>query len=256
MLKKKIEQDGFEPELLSALICDIYDTTLDRSLWPSVLKKVTGFVRGSAAAIFWNDAANNSGDIYFEDGGIAPYYRDIYFSKYVKLNPTMTPRLFAPAEVPMATADLIPYNEFLKSRLYREWALPQRLVDFVSIILEKSAAKSAMLGVFRNERQGQGDDEMRRRMRLLGPHIRRAVLIARVVDLKQAETTMLTQALDRFRAAMLFVDAAGRIVHANAAAHSLLTEGDIVRVAGGKLISKSPAKWRRSSGYRFRRLSG
>jgi hypothetical protein len=85
-----------ELEILSSLIGDIYDTTLDRSLWPNVLKKIAAFVPGCAAAVFWDDAANDSGDVYFEDGGIAPAYRDLYFAKYIQLNPTTTPRLFAP----------------------------------------------------------------------------------------------------------------------------------------------------------------
>jgi hypothetical protein len=90
--------------------------------------------------------------------------------------------LFAPAEEPIATADLVPYEEFLKTRFYQEWARPQGLIDFISITLEKSATKSAMFGVFRHERQGSIDDETRRRMRLLGPHMKRAVLISKVVD--------------------------------------------------------------------------
>jgi hypothetical protein len=226
-----------EPEILSSLIGDIYDTTLDRSLWPSALKKITKFVRGEAAAVFWSDAANNSGDIYLEDGGIPPYYRDLYFEKYVKLNPTTTPRFFADAETPISTGDLLPYDEFLQTRFYREWARPQRLVDFASITLEKSATKSAMFGVFRHEREGLVDDEMRRRMRLVGPHIRRAVLIAKIVDLKQTEAVMFAQTLDGLRAATFLVDATGRIVHANVAGHLLLTEGDVLRAVAGKLVS-------------------
>ena len=38
-------------EVLSSLIGDIYDTTLDQSLWPSVLKKIAIFVRGAASAV-------------------------------------------------------------------------------------------------------------------------------------------------------------------------------------------------------------
>jgi DNA-binding CsgD family transcriptional regulator len=226
-----------EIESLSSLIGDIYDTTLDRSLWPHVLKKIAVFVRGSAAAVFWNDASSYSGDVYFEDGGISPFYRDLYFQKYVRLNPITTPRFFAPSDLPVATGDLVPYDEFLKTRFYREWAQPQGLVDFVSITLEKAATKSAMVGVFRHERQGLVDDDMRRRMSLLGPHIRRAVLIARVIDLKQTDASTFTQTLDGLRVAIFLVDGSGRIVHANTAGHSLLTETDVLRVTAGRLVS-------------------
>jgi DNA-binding CsgD family transcriptional regulator/PAS domain-containing protein len=234
------EAKGREPELLSSLIGDIYDTTLDRSLWPSVLKKLAAFVQGVSAAVFWDDAANYSGDVYFEDGGITPFYRDLYFEKYIKFNPITTPRFFAPTEVPVATGDLLPYDEFLKTRFYLEWARPQGLVDFASITLEQATTKSAMFGVFRHERHGLVDEDMRRRMRLLGPHIRRAVLIAKVFDLKDAEATMFSQTLDGLRAAIFLVDPNGRIVHANAAGHVLLSETDVLRPVAGKLAAGEP----------------
>ena len=60
-----------------------------------------------------------------------------------------------------------------------------------------------MYGVFRHERHGLADEEARRRMRLLVPDIRRAVLIAKVIDLKQAEAAMLAQTLDGLRTAMM-----------------------------------------------------
>jgi DNA-binding CsgD family transcriptional regulator len=229
------EANARETELLSSLIGDIYDTTLDRSRWPATLKKIAAFVRGASAAVFWDDAAGGGGDVYFEDGGIDPNYRDLYFEKFVHCNPITTPRFFAQTEVPVATADLVPYDEFLTTRFYREWAQPQGLVDFASITLEKSVTKSAMFGVFRHERHGLVDEEMRRRMLLLGPHIRRAVLIAKVFNVKEGEAAMFSQSLDGLRAAIFFVDANGRIVHANAAGHFLINEADVLRAAAGKL---------------------
>jgi DNA-binding CsgD family transcriptional regulator/PAS domain-containing protein len=226
-----------ESEALSGLISDIYDTVLDRSLWPVALKKATVFVQGDASAIYWNDAANNHGDVLFEDGGIAPEWRQLYFEKYVRLNPTLTPRYFATVEEPAATGDLVPYEEFLKSRFYREWARPQRLVDFVSIFLEKAAAKAAMFGVFRHERHGLVDEEMRRRMRLIAPHLRRAAMISKVVSLKQTEASSLTQAMDGLRTGVVLVDAEGKILHANVAAHAILGEGHVLRASGGHLVS-------------------
>jgi DNA-binding CsgD family transcriptional regulator/PAS domain-containing protein len=226
-----------ESEELSALIAEIYDTVLDRSFWPAALKKTTVFVQGQASAIYWNDAANNSGDVLFDDGGIDPKYRQLYFEKYVALNPTLTPRCFAAVEEPMATADLIPCDEFLKTRFYREWAKPQGLIDFVSIFLEKATAKAAMFGVFRHEQQGIVDQETRRRMRLIAPHMRRAAMISKVVNLKQTQATSLTEAMDGLRAGVIFVDAEGRILHANAAAQGILDQANILRVSSGRLVS-------------------
>jgi hypothetical protein len=64
---------------------------------------------------------------------------------------------------------------------------PQGLVDVLNVALDKTATSAAMYCVFRHKRDGQVDDEMRRRMGLIVPHLRRAVLIGRVIELKTAE---------------------------------------------------------------------
>ncbi|SRR5579871_4917357 len=226
-----------ESEQLSALIAQIYDAVLDRSLWPAALKTASAFVPGHASAIYWNDTANDSGDVFFDDGGIDPERRQLYFEKYVALNPTLTPRLFAAVEEPVATADLVPYDEFLKTRFYREWAEPQGLVDFVSVFLEKAAPKAAMFGVFRHRHQGIVDRETRRRMGLIAPHLRRAAMISKIVNLQH---TTLTEAMDELRAGVFVVDASGHIIYSNRTANEIVRAADYLRGPGGRLCARQP----------------
>jgi DNA-binding CsgD family transcriptional regulator len=81
------------------------------------------------------------------------------------------------------------------------------------------------------------DDEMRARMRLLVPHVRRAVLIGRAIGFKQAEAAAFKQTLDALSAAVFLLDAGGRIVHANSAGHELLDASDVLRVTGDRLVA-------------------
>src|SRR5271165_3331820 len=81
------------------------------------------------------------------------------------------------------------------------------------------------------------DDEMRARMRLLVPHVRRAVLIGRAIGFKQAEAAAFAQTLDALSAAVFLLDAGGRIVHANSAGHELLDASDVLRVTGDRLVA-------------------
>src|SRR5436190_10858234 len=184
----------FDPSPLS-LIGDIYDAVLDASRWPSVLEKAAAFVGGPAASLFSKDAASRSGALVY-DHGIDPHYKRLYFEKYVKLDPTNTGQFLARIGEPVATADVIPYEEFIETRFYREWAAPQGLVDFVSSVLDRSATSMAMFGVFRDQDDGLVDAPARERMRLITPHIRRAVLIGRVIDLGQAKAATLHEVFD------------------------------------------------------------
>src|SRR5262245_62507331 len=133
---------------LSALIGGIYDAALNASRWTTVLGHAARFVGGPAAALFMKSAASKTGAVAY-DYGTDPHFRQLYFEHYIKLDPTTTGQFFAEIDEPIATGDVIPYEEFLETRFYREWAQPQGLVDFVVSILDKSATSAAMFGVFR-----------------------------------------------------------------------------------------------------------
>lgn len=225
-----------ESERLSALIGDIYDAALDPSLWPRLLKKCSGFVGGYAGALFAKDAASRTGDVVYY-AGIDPQYERLYFEKIIKVDPLTVGHVLAEVEVPIAVADIMDYDEFLETRAYQEWGKPQGIVDILNVALDKTPTSAAMFCVFRHERHGRVDDEMRRRMRMIVPHIRRAVLIGRMIDLKTAEAATFADALDGLSAGMVLVDARGRIVHANAAAHVMLSTGDMLRTSDGRLIA-------------------
>jgi DNA-binding CsgD family transcriptional regulator len=226
-----------EVEAVSSLIGDIYDAALDPALWDGVLPKARALIGGCAAALFSKDATRKSLNVHYDDGGLDPRYKQLYFDKYVKLDPTTTGHVFAEIGQPISTADLFPVGEFRDTRFYREWSQPQGLADFVCAVLDKTATSAAMFGVFRHERDGPVDEETRRRMRLIVPHIRRAVLIGRVIDLKTAEAATLADTLDGISAGMLLVDQSGRIVHANAGGHAMLSERSVLRAVGGRLVA-------------------
>ena len=222
-----------EAEQVSSLIGNIYDAAVNPALWVDVVDKARGFVGGSSGALFSKDATRKSVDVYYDDGGLDPHYKQLYFDKYEKLDPLTSGHFFAEIEEPMATADLMPLDEFQDTRFYREWVQPQGLVDFACAVLDKSATSAAMFGVFRHERDGVVDNETRERMRLIVPHIRRAVLIGRAIDLKTAEAATFADTLDGISAGMFLVDETGGIVHANASGHAMLAEGSVLRAACG-----------------------
>ena len=84
------------------------------------------------------------------------------------------------------------------------------------------------------------DDLMRRRMQLIVPHVRRAVMIGNAIDLRTARTEAFAEALDGLSAAMFLVDAKGGIVHANISGHAMLGEGQILRSVQDVLTAADP----------------
>lgn len=218
------------------LVGKIYDAALDSSLWREVVGKAGRFVGGPAAAIFSKSPITRKGNLHCVSG-IEPHFQQLYFERYVKIDPTTVGQYFGDIGQPIAAADLISCSEFLETQFYAEWARPQGLVDFISAALDKSLASVTLFVVFRHERDGRVDDEMHRRMRLIVPHIRRSVLIGRLIDFSSAEAAPFADTLDGLQTAICTVDLAGRIVHANVACRAILDAADPLSISGGRLVA-------------------
>src|SRR5689334_23129406 len=165
-----------DSEQLSSVIGEIYDAAVDPSLRFGVLPNCSKFVGGSAAAFFCSDTARKSCSAAYYSG-IDSHYKRLIIDKCIRADPLMMAHVFARIGEPVAITDIFPNEELRQAATYQEWGRPQGLVDLLSVALDKSATSAALLMVFRHERDGQVDDEMRRRMRLIIPHVRRAVLI-------------------------------------------------------------------------------
>ncbi|UFZ05232.1 LuxR C-terminal-related transcriptional regulator [Bradyrhizobium ontarionense] len=219
------------------LIGDIYDAALDPSLWPDVVGRAGRFVGGQVASIFSKSPIAAGGDVLCQSG-IDPHFCRLYFEKYVKLDPATTGQYFAEVGQPIAVSDLMPQDELRETRFYQEWAAPQGMVDFISTVIDKSATSAALFGVFRYESDGLADDAARMRMQLIAPHIRRAVLIGRLIDLRSAEAAAFAEALERMACGIGLVDRLGRLVHANAAGRQLLEAGEPLFTRDGRLAAR------------------
>jgi DNA-binding CsgD family transcriptional regulator len=225
-----------EPQQVSSLIGEIYDAALDPDLWPGVLEKGCRFVGGVASNLYSEDSAAKTGNIHYT-WGVDRHYGRLYYDKYIKFNPFTTAQLFFDIEQIISVGDIMPYEEFRETLFYKEWAQPQGWVDAASAVLDKSATSYAAISVMRHECDGLVDDDARWRMSLLVPHVRRAVLIGKVIELHKAEASTLADTLDGLTAGMFLVDKTGRIVHANESGHVMIGDTRFVRAAAGRLVA-------------------
>ena len=228
-----------EPQRLSTLIGNIYDAALDPILWTSVVEKVGRFVGGSAASIFSRDIVHRTGNVYYQFG-VESYYEQLYFDKCIKFDPLSAALLTLEVGTVTSSSDVIPYAEFIETRFYKEWVQPQGWVDNVLTVLERSPTSLAAFVAFRHEREGIATDATCQLLRLIAPHLRRALLIGKVIDLKTIEAATFADTVDGLSAGMFLVDATGRLVHANVAGHAILRAGDFLRAANGRLVAGDP----------------
>jgi DNA-binding CsgD family transcriptional regulator len=224
---------------LSQLICEIYDAALDPILWKLALQHSCAFVGGDSAALFWHDAASERSaalHLYNDD----PYYTQLYFDKYVPLDPMFPATAIQPTGVVHSSLDIVPWDELVQTRFYKEWMQPQRLIEAVGGNLEKTATSSALLAIRFTEDNGFVTDEVRHRFGLILPHFQRAVAIGRLFDQGKEVQSMLTQTLDHVEAGVFLVAANGQIVFVNAVGQTMLDEGTKLRQRNRGLAAVVP----------------
>jgi DNA-binding CsgD family transcriptional regulator len=222
---------------LSQLIGDIYDAALEPESWPRALGGVCGFVGGSQANIFWQDVIGKSARRFYE-WGHDPHYTELYMDTYAKINP-LFPGAFSFAVGQVFTqTDVMSFDDLHETRLYREWMQPQGFVDFLGCHLDKSGGTCIPVTVIRHERDGLVDEPAVARMNLLVPHVRRAALIGKVIDLRTCEAATLADTLDGLAAGIVLVDGTSRITYANANGQAMLDDGTILSGRGGRLAAR------------------
>jgi DNA-binding CsgD family transcriptional regulator len=221
-----------DQQRLSDLIGVLYDAAINPCLWECAIERAAYFVGGTGAALICKDVGAKNAVAQHEFG-----FQRLPVALFEPIYSAAEPHFLGDIEQPIATTDLIPVGELRRTELYRQWARPQGLVDFISAVLDRTPISSAIFGVFRHERNGLVDDRARRQMRLIAPHIRRAVLIDRMFEFKAGEVATFVDALDGLSTGMYLVAAEGRLLHANAAGRAILDAGDILNSTGGRLVA-------------------
>jgi DNA-binding CsgD family transcriptional regulator/PAS domain-containing protein len=225
----------FEDSGFSTLVTTIYDTALDPGLWSGVLASIARTMDAQSGALLSKDASRKVIDAHYHTG-LDPHFERTYADTYGKIGPVAI-SAFGDVDRVASIPELVPYDEYCRGAFYREWAKPQGWADVAVGVLEKSASGCVYLSFARNESVGMVDGDMRRRMALILPHVRRAVLVGKALEFKQAEAAAFADVLDGLSAGLFLLDAYGRIVHANAAAKEILDAADFLRSAGGRLVA-------------------
>ena len=220
------------PKKISDLIEDVYDAALEPARWSDVVVGINDFVGGQACGLFSKDSISKFGVTHYYCGA-DPHYIQLYSETYSKFDPLISlPRFGQVVSIP----DLVRYDEYRRGPFYQEWLRPQGCVDVANVVLEKPSSDCAVLLTVLPGTQ-MLDDEMRRRIALIAPHVRRALLINKAIDLRQSEAATFADTLDGLSAAIFLVDAGCRIVHANVAGDEMLRANDFLRSIGGQLVA-------------------
>jgi DNA-binding CsgD family transcriptional regulator len=218
---------------LPDLIEEIYDAALEPALWNNVVVSINDFIGGQACGLISKDTMSQSGRTHYYCG-VDPHYIQLYSETYSRFDPLTT---LPPVGQVVSIPDLLHYDEYRQGPFYQEWLRPQGCVDVANVVLEKSSSNCAVLLTVLPG-ASMLDNEMRRRIAQIVPHVRRALFINKTIDSRQSEAATFAATLDGLSAGIFLVDADCRLVHANTAGHDMLRADDCMGSIGGQLVAR------------------
>jgi DNA-binding CsgD family transcriptional regulator len=222
-------------ENLADVIEGVYDAALEPARWTDVVNRINDFVGGQACGIFSKNNISKFGITHYYCGA-DPYYIQLYSDTHSKFDPLTTlPSYGKVVSIP----DLVQFDEYRRGRFYQEWLRPQGCVDAANVVLEKSKSNCPiLLTVLAGKRMV--DDEMRRRLTLVVPHVHRALQINKAMESQQSQLMAFADALNGLSAGIFVLDMNCGIIHSNSAGDEMLDTADFLRSIAGRLVPSSP----------------
>jgi DNA-binding NarL/FixJ family response regulator len=223
---------------LVQFISGIYDAVIDPGLWPDICDRIrSGFdffnseltvIGLRQGTVITNVAVNIPQDLQHlrTPEGVG---------EVVEMWGGAARMEAAPLEEPMRASDNSDPATWMQYKIFREYAVPQGIVDLVAIPLARDRELVGSIGFAKHKSSRPVTQSDFARLRAIAPHFRRAVIISGILNEAMNTTATFSAALDATPTAVVVVDEDLRIVHANAVAQPMLIAGDPILGVAGRL---------------------
>ncbi|MGC4077446.1 MAG: LuxR C-terminal-related transcriptional regulator [Rubrivivax sp.] len=227
---------------LSHLIGLIYDCALDPQLWERTLAEIRRAL-GFCNAMFTIWTAPSGQPLLNVTSGIEPHYAD----RIAEFGPAIVEHWGGAAAIAafeVGEPKVLSWERadpaWPDSAYYREWVAPQKITDLMAVAVTRDSGLYCSIGLARHEAEGPIAEREVEMIRLLVPHVRRAVAISRLLDIATVTGTTFRAVLDAMPTPVLVLDDALGIVHANQSGRALLAMRDGLYEDRGRLAFSSP----------------
>lgn len=215
----------------------IYDTALDRALWPAVLDRLRRMVGCEAGGLLHARMGpvriTSLGTVGIDpamEARIPEVFADPADNPFLKKFPLLTPGK------PISRQQLVGDEEFRRSRIYDRFFKP--LGFFHDVTTPMVLAPDEGVGMFlsRPKSAGPTNESDVRALSPWIPHIQRAIRINRRMDDQRAAGAWQTAVLDKLALGALLVDADGRSIAMNEPAEKIIAAADGLELDGRVLV--------------------
>jgi DNA-binding CsgD family transcriptional regulator/PAS domain-containing protein len=209
------------------LVGRIYECAAEPVAWQDFLAGLARLGRGRFAAITYHDNQRDK-HLISAQFGIPPEFQRLYGEHYGAMDEWLRGARGVSRTGWVGTGQmLVPDATLAKSEFYNDHL---RLMDnafhLCAAQIRQEGSAVGVVSVMRPRSAGPFGESQLRLLRILLPHLQRAIQLHHRFVALQNDSDMFESALDGVTMAIVFVDATGRIIAANRPASALLAKRD------------------------------
>ncbi len=228
------------PTFISRTIGRIYDCAIDPQLWPETLCSIRDEMDLAYVQLFFAAPPNEPSALR----NFQTPWDESWLHRLLPLLPIVPGiQQMRTAEVdgPIAQLQVIDPDAFHQTEFYQSWAKPQGLGDACNTTVIRRPEIEAWFSGTTTQRRGMFSDQDLMTFQLLSPHVRRALLIADLIDEGQFNLALHRVLLNQLSIGVFLVDADGQVLLRNDASAAMVEDRHTLTEVSGKLRPVSVA---------------
>ena len=219
----------------------IYAAAENAQLWNNVLTQLNDLFRTTHSALFLQNSRNRTATMaayIWSPDSIARYSEH-----YARVNPW----LYAPgAGVHLGSSHtsemLVSERDLMRTEFYSDFLAPDNIHHMIGACVYEEQDIQGNITLLRPKSAQSFDDAEISALRLLMPHLTRALQLHHRCFLAQSVNGVLQDIVNRFSTAVFLLDSQGQLISANTAGERLLASNAALRLEKRTLILSTPAQ--------------
>jgi DNA-binding CsgD family transcriptional regulator/PAS domain-containing protein len=221
------------------LIGLIYESAVDPSVWQEFLKQFADAIGSTTSTLFFQDHSACKGEVSVAHR-YDPFYLRQYEMHYASVNVWLQ-RLATQTKSGdiRNSAHACSASELLKTEYYNDWLRPQDLFFGYGGTIFRNGSVTTNIAAMRSRRAGPFGKPETELLRLLIPHLQRAMQLHRRLATAEAERNSSLQALEHLASGVILTNANGQVLFLNRAARQIVDRKDGLQVGLAGLSAAS-----------------
>lgn len=236
--------------LMNEAIHAIYQSVLEAEPWRASMALISDYIGCTSTTIIVRPSTATDLGYLVSHPGNGREFETAYKTRWYLSDPFVN----LPPERVVLVSDVMTDRAWQESDYFRaffKFGLPTDAYRGMGVDIVTRAGTVCRLRLFRHPDLPPFDQDDKRRLAILVPHIKQALALAAQVTRNEAEREIYEEGLDRLNIGVVVLDEQAQLLRANPVACHILTAGDGLRLSGRELEACSAAETRE-----LRRLLG